>query len=372
MSNNNLDKNIFFQAKRASKLLDVSLTKAKDLIANCIYQCHNYEDLLNKLASNSLKASVYPYCKVHPKAGIETQRYIEKNIDSLTQRFKRLLRVPVTEIPLHNLVWKIFGVNNKASLNQVHPHLSLDNWKLYPPLSPEENPVSYCDIKINNVTFKILATRIITPCMFSDNSLNEVLTLKDEFSKYRFPPLMWTDWKHWQDEALIFYNSLGREKSPRMPNFDKFSEPKNNVQKIFQDRLYESMATLFYEFVGTNIQYCELERYMFYIIGFPIENEIEVVDCPDFYLTNEHIQNGKCLFNFEDNLLALELFEINKEGEFVGDDDDYYKALSSSLKQFEEAMTKNIVIDSKQYEAYMRPCSLAEYAIYQKSAIILN
>lgn len=371
MPNNNSTKNIFLQAKRASKLLDIPLTKAKDLIANSIYQCHNYEDLLNKLANNSLKASVYPFCKVHPNSGIDAQSHIEKNLDTIAKRFKKFLNVSVEKIPLFTLIWRIFGLQNQSSINQVFPHISLENWQLYPPLSSEENPTSYYDIKINNVPFRILATRIITSCMFTDNSLNELLTLKSEFSKFKFPPIMWSDWKHWQDKALLSFNSIGLGNGPQQPIFEKLAEPKCDFQKTFQDRLYESISALSEEFVGTNIRYCEFDQHMFYIIGFPINNESSTLDYLDIYLTNEHVKNGKCLFNFEDNLLALELFEINNEGEFVGDYDDYYKALSCSLQEFEEAMRKIIVIDGKQYEAYMRPCTLAEYAIYKTTAITL-
>lgn len=370
MSDNNLLKNIFLQAKRTSKILDVPLTKSKNLIARSIYECHDYHDLCNKLKSNSLKSSVYQYCKLHPKSD-ESKSYIQKNIDVLAERFSRYLTIPLTQLPLLDLVWKIFGFQNQVSLAQVLPHFRLDNWQPYSPVAKEIDSVIYCDFRINNVAFKMLATRIVTAHMFADNSLNELLALKNEFSRYHFAPILWSNRLTWENEIDAYFRSIRRLDAVRDSFFNRLISPKTIHQKAFQDMLYEAMAAISQEFVGTSIRYCDFDREVFYVVGFPMFGEPESKKCSDIYLTGSDIRNGKCLLSIGENILALELFEVNENGDFIGEADHYYQTLSHSLQQFEEAIRAYLMIDGKHYVPYIRPCTYAEYALYRNTAIAL-
>lgn len=370
MSDNNLLNNIFLQAKRTSKILDVPLTKAKDLIARSIYECHDFPDLCSKLKNNGLKASVYQYCKLHPKSA-ESKSYIEKNIQVLAERFSRYLAAPFNQMPLLDLIWKIFGFKNQVSLEQVLPHIMLDNWQPYSPVSKDVDSVIYCDIKINNVAFKVLAAKIVTAYMFADSSLNELLVLKNELSRYKFAPILWSTRLSWENEIDAYFGAIRRRGTARDSFFDRLVLPKTIHQKVFQDTLYEAMIVLSQEFAGTNIRYCNFEREAYFVVGFPIFSETASKECSDFYLSRSDIRNGKCLLCFGENILALELFEVNENGDYIGDAEHYYQTLSFSLQLFEGATKEYVMIEGKHYEAYIRSCTDAEYALYKNPAIAL-
>ncbi|WP_233080256.1 hypothetical protein [Rheinheimera soli] len=370
MSDNNLLKNIFLQAKRTSKILDVPLTKAKDLIARSIYECHDFRDLSSKLKNNGLKASVYQYCKLHPKSA-ESKSHVQNNIQLLAERFSRYLTAPLTQMPLLDLVWKIFGFQNQVSLEQILPSILLDDWKPYSPVSKDVDSVIYCDIRINNIAFKVLAAKIVTAYMFADSSLNELLALKHELSRYKFAPIMWSTRLSWENEIEAYFGAIRRRGTARDSFFDRLVLPKTIHQKVFQDTLYEAMIALSQEFAGTNIRYCNFGRETYFAVGFPIFAQTASKQCSDFYLSCGDIRNGKCLLCLGDNILALELFEVNADGDFIGDAEHYYQTLSFSLQLFEDATKEYVMIDGKHYEAYIRSCTDAEYALYKNPAIAL-
>lgn len=370
MADHNLLQNIFLQAKRTSKILDVSLTKAKDLIARSIYECHDYQDLCSKLKSNNLKASVYQYCKLHPKSA-ESKSYVEKNIQALAERFSRYLTAPFNQLSLLDLIWRIFGFQNQVCLEQVLPSILLDNWQPYSPVSKDVDSVIYCDIKINNVAFKVLAAKIVTAYMFADSSLNELLVLKNELSRYKLAPILWGTRLAWENEIDAYFRAIRRRGEARDSFFDRLVLPKTIHQKVFQDTLYEAMIALSQEFVGTNILYCNFEREAYFVVGFPIFSQTASKECSDFYLSDSDIRNGKCLLCLGENILALELFEVNSAGDYIGDTERYYEALSFSLQLFEDATKEYVVIGGKHYEAYIRSCTDAEYTLYKNPAIAL-
>lgn len=178
MSSNIFLKNIFFQARRASKELNIPLTCSKDIIAKSIYQCHDFNDLCNKFANNSLKASVYPYCQIHPNSRVDAKRYIEKNIATITNRLSKLIFDQNKKVLIKDLVWKIFGFSYNHSICENIPCVEINNWNAYRPVSNDTNTVMYLDCKINNVPFKVLATQIVTARTFVKSNVKFFIKIR--------------------------------------------------------------------------------------------------------------------------------------------------------------------------------------------------
>lgn len=183
---------------------------------------------------------------------------------------------------------------------------------------------------------------------------------------------MWTDIKCWRHEVHQYVNASSTQSILCESNFDKIAKPKNLHQMAFQHTLYEAITAISEEFFDTDIRYSDVATEMFYIIGFSMFDEPKSEKYHEFYLTDNDIKNGKCIFIFGDNILCLDLFEVNQDDDYIGHSDKYYKAMTYSLQQFEEAMQKHIVINNKRYEAYMRQCTHAEYILYRNSAIVFN
>ncbi|GHE92402.1 hypothetical protein [Thalassotalea profundi] len=371
MSDNNLLKNIFLQAKRASKILDIPLTQSKNLIAQSIYQCHDFSDLCSKLDNYSLKATVYPFCKLNLQSDENSKSHILKNIDTLAEQFSRYLAGPLSQYSLLDLIWKIFGFKNHAQLEDAFPHFSLENWQPYTLVYKDSVSVLYHDFKINSVPFRLLLTRVVNAEMFTNNTQNELLILENELSKFKYTPILWHDWSSWQNTVFSYFNTRDLSQARHGKLFDKLVEPKTKSQKEFEQKVYESMQILADEFVGTSIRNCDFDREFLYIVGFPVSERAELKNYTEFYLTESHINNGKCLLGIGDNILALELFEVDSEGKYTGDAESYYTELSDVLQKFEGATRQHVLINSRRYEAYLRLTTNAEYVLNKNSAITL-
>ena len=73
-------KNIAFQCRRAATILDVKLSSAKLFVARAIYQCHNYQDLVEKIESRKVKRSVFPYSQITPHSNLGELKYLDDNL----------------------------------------------------------------------------------------------------------------------------------------------------------------------------------------------------------------------------------------------------------------------------------------------------
>lgn len=366
MSESKLTKNIFLQAKRASKILDCSLTKSKHFIAQALYQCHDYDDLCNKLQSNSLKPTVYPFCHLHPNASENSINYLKNNVEFLCERFQTFLHKPLNTIPLINFVWSIFGLSRHTESLQLQPEILTSSWETHADFKDAAGCIFTHHIKINEVQFRLLAISVVDTGKFIDNTLREHIQIRNEFSKYRFAPIQWKKWASWQNEADSFLNTIGSSPAPKKLWFDKLTEPDNSVQMAFQDIIFEALGAIDDEFFCSQVQYSNFNGDAFYFLGYPISSEH---DSESFYVTESHITNDKCLIRIRNNIIILQLFEIDDSGKYIGESYEFYKQLSGALQKFFGATRNVAVIAKKKYEIYIRSCTKIESEKYYNAPI---
>ncbi|WP_152342781.1 hypothetical protein [Rheinheimera sp. KL1] len=367
MSESNLSKNIFLQAKRASKLLDCSLTKAKNFIAQAIYQCHDYDDLCNKLESNSLKSIVYPFCHLNPHSSKNSINYLKNNVEFLCERFQNFVHKPSSPIPLTNLIWSIFGLSPQKTQLQILPEIFASEWQPSSDLKEPARGIFEYKIKINGVHFKLLAVRIVVTDMFIDNTLREHVQLRDEFSKFRFAPIYWKPWINWQDEADVFFNSIGSSPAPIGTSFNRSADPDSPAKQALQDIVFEALSAIDDEFGCSKIKKSDFNGEAFYFLGFSTNGTEEKVET--LYVSENHIINQKCIIKIRDAIVIAELFEVNDSGEYVGDSHEYYGRISNVLQKFLNASRNIVVIAGKKYEIYIRSCTELEFERYCNSHV---
>lgn len=367
MSESKLSKNIFLQAKRASKLLDCSLTKAKNFIAQAIYQCHDYDDLCSKLESNSLKSIVYPFCHLHPHSSRNSINYLKNNVELLCERFQHFLHKPSSPIPLTNLIWSIFGLSPQRAPLQILPEIFAREWQPCSDLKDPASGIFEYKIRINDVQFRLLAISIVVTDMFIDNTLREHVQLRDEFSKFRFAPIYWKPWINWQDEADIFFNSIGSSPAPRKSSFNRSAEPDSPAQQALQDIVFEALSAIDDEFGCSKIKKSDFNGKAFYFLGFSTHGTEEKLET--FYISENNIINQKCIIKIIDNIVIAELFEVNDSGEYIGDTHEYYERITGVLQKFFDASRNIVVIAGKKYEIYIRSCTDLEFERYCNSHV---
>lgn len=364
MSDNNLSKNIFLQSKRASKLLDLPLSKSKDLIAKAIYQSHDWEDLNKKLKSNSLKSTVFPFAKIHPNSDKKLICFLENNIGNLLERFSKFLLTPVSPLPLLDLIWKIFGFSKRGNLSQCEPHIILNKWRQVADICDQHDTVIYSTCKINNVTYKVVLARAVSACSFANNTVNEVRELKEEFSKAKLAPLMWAGFDNWQHAVDVYFKSVDSSPDAFQAAFKPVFSQRNRIQKKFEDQFSACLEIVLDENLMSPLELIEANECMYYAIGYPINDSTEKVPAGELYLTDDHIINGKCVIGLADNILCIELIELNERFERVDTQDEYYSSLSDAMREFEDSIYSPIIIAGKHFEAYIRPCTAIEYDNY--------
>jgi hypothetical protein len=367
MSESKLSKNIFLQAKRASKLLDCSLTKSKNFIAQAIYQCHDYDDLCNKLQSNSLKSIVYPFCHLHPHSSKNSINYLKSNVELLCERFQHFVHKPSSPIPLTNLIWGIFGLSPQSAPLQMLPEIFADEWQPCSDLKDPAKGIFEHEIKINDVQFRLLAVRIIVSDMFIDNTLREHVQLRNEFSKYRFAPIHWKPWTRWQDDADAFFNSIGKSPAPKKTSFNLSAQPDTPPQQALQNIVFEALSAIDDEFGCSKIKPSNFNGKVFYFLGFPTDGNTENLET--FYISEDHIINQKCIIKIGDNIVIAELFEVNDCGEYIGESHEYYERITGVLQKFLGASRNTAIIAGKKYEIYIRSCTDLEFERYCNSYV---
>lgn len=371
MSKVSYSKNIYLQAKRASKVLDVPLTKAKDVVAKSIYHCHDFQDLERKFEQNSLKSSVYPFCQIFPSDDKASLEYLKSNIEVIGKRLSKLLVKPISYMALTRAILRIFGFKNEGEPLRPSLFFEHNDWSVASHLDENETSIYFKDFYINDVPFRLLAINVITECSFDENSLIEIKKLHSELTKFQFAPIKWRDCEHWQQSADVYLSSRHSGSNSDWNAFGKVSLPMNAQQAEFQKNVYELLEIVETEYRVDKVKVQQISSLEFYFIGYPIDgNEISSPNT-SFYLTEEHIFNNKCIFAIGNGVICLELFEHDCDGEYIGEDPDYYHAVSSKLHQFYDVKPDLVVIEGKQYSVFLRSCMRIEFERYHDMPLVL-
>lgn len=364
MSENNLYNNIFLQCKRTSKLLEISLSKSKDLIARAVYQCHDYAELCQRLSNSSLKSTVYPYSKIHPNADQKLVSFLESNIRHLCKRFSELLITPVSPLPLLDLIWKIFGFSKRGNLSQHRPHVQLNNWYLLDGLNSENESALYSTFLINSVPFKIIFTKVVTPSIFTNNTVAEVQKLNKNFSRAKLAPMMWSKFEEWQNAVNAYVESSDSSHNAFRTAFKPVHSQRNELQKSFENLLNSCLEVVLDEHLISEIRFVNICDCKFYVIGYPIADDSNSDFDKEITLTDAHITNGKCILGFNEDIICVDLVETDANGVMFNDSENYFSSLSDAMRSFEDYVYQTIKIGDKRYQALVRPCTQSEYDNY--------
>lgn len=372
MSKVNFYKNIFLQAKRTSKVFDISLTKAKNLLASAVYQCHDFDDLISKFESNSLKTAVYLYCQLEPKARDEVKAFLKQNFETLSERFSKHLFLPHSQVALIKAIYRIFGLDVQDLVSAVDTNFVFEEWKIYPDIKGNKDAVFFKDFLLNDTPYRIIAINVVTADSFQNHSAWEIETLRDELAKYRFAPVMWRDWSNWENEATTFFNTIGFGSAPHGESFNMLTQPRNGQQEEFQLILSNLLSSVAKENIVGEMRTVQIGSNYYYVFGYPISRQKITDSYISFYLNSEHIVNEKCFFGIGSGLICLEIFEQNEEGLCISDNIEYFAEFSGVFDSFRDVEFQTITIGGKRYEAFFRPSMSIEYERLFTSSLTPN
>ena len=84
-------RNVKRQAKRLQKILLCPLGQAQEHLANCVYSCESYGQLISLLKAESFEQPELVLSGLYPKADLFVYKLLNTHIDSIIIRFEESL-----------------------------------------------------------------------------------------------------------------------------------------------------------------------------------------------------------------------------------------------------------------------------------------
>lgn len=370
-------KNIAFQCRRAATILDVKLSSAKLFVARAVYQCHNYQDLVEKIESRKLKRTVFPYSQITPHSDLSELKYLDDNLPELTKRVVAHLRDPVSPFQALQLIWNLFGVQRRPAARKVDGSIEFDSWYTINYSNRCSDSVLMYECLINNLPYQIYLTKIVNAQAFQTYGKLETELLSEQvFSEVSQPPVFWMPQALWKAKLDQILSDLRARKPIDMSGFFELVNAATDEQKHHERLLGNIFTSLEFMNLGTEFAPFQRQNEQFQVVGFPVQHgniEGKIESLPAIKLEQEHISNDKCLIAISGQPLVVDLLPTSDDAEIVNEDSEYTEAYSSAVLSFANSDTKlSITIGQDKYLAFIRNATKAEVNRYIDSCVTLN
>lgn len=370
-------KNITFQCRRAATLLDVKLSTAKLFIARAVYQCHNYQDLVEKIDSRTLKRSVFPYSQITPHSELSELKHLDDNLPELSKRVVAHLRDPVSPFQVLQLIWGLFGVQRRSASRRVDGSIEFDSWYIINYSNQCSDSVLMFECCINNLPYQIYLTKIVNAQVFQTYSKQDIELLSEQiFSEISQPPVLWMPLALWKAKLDQMLNDLRMRKPIDMRAFFELINTATVEQKHHERLMGDIFASLEFMNLGTQFEPFQRQSEQFKVVGFPVKHgkvEGKIESLPAIELEQKHISNNKCLIVVSGQPLTLDLLPITEDAYITNEDFEYTEAYSTAVLSFANSDTKlSITIGQDEYLAFVRNATKAEINRYIDSSVTLN
>ncbi|MCH2256023.1 MAG: hypothetical protein MK088_05275 [Alteromonas sp.] len=370
-------KNITFQCRRAATLLDVKLSSAKLFVARAVYQCHNYQDLVEKIERRKLKRSVFPYSQITPHSDLRELKHLDDNLPELSKRVLAHLREPVSHFQSLHLIWNLFGVQGRPAARSVDGNIEFDSWYIINYSNQCSDSVLMFECCINNLPYQIYLTKIVNAHAFQNYSKLDIELLSEQvFSEVSPPPVLWMPLALWKAKLDQMLNDLRVRKPIDMITFFELINTASDEQKHHERLLRDVFTSLELMNLGTQFEPFQRQSEQFQVVGFPVKHgkvEGKIESLPTIELEQKHISNNKCLIVVSGQPLTLDLLPITDDSYITNEDFEYTEAYSSAVLSFANSDTKlSITIGQDEYLAFVRNATKAEINRYIDSCVTLN
>lgn len=378
MPTTQLSKNVFLQAKRASYLLNISLSQSKHFIAKAFYRCHDYQDLQNKIKCYGINSQVYPFAKVNSSANTELIEYVEKNLVFLVSRLQQYFYPSTNQAIMSNIIWKIFGINRKISRNCLIENTNHIEWSTFSGKSIKNEPVIFCNLLINDCPFIVLATKVVTVDSFPIFNELEKKFLHDRvFHTECIPFIQWRDINEWKNIFVQFFKDYSHCKTFDKNLLQTVLTP-NSDGEVWFFQIFRRFFNVLNEEFGINpIRHIQIAGSYYSIIGLPLAPNVLSESSfkkssTEIYISDDDINNDKCIIELGSNILCIDLFELNDECDYVGESVDYFEGLNKACSPLDWDEKGYLIVNNKRYKAYLRTATESEYLHYFQPGPLLE
>jgi len=177
-----LSNKLRLQSKFLANSLNLPQALGKNLLARAIYCTPNYDSLREILFQEVCDAKIFGTIQHHWLKYIlicecEDELLIDdlhKSIEYMAKRLEAMVVINVSKIRLISILYELFGLGDESKYIIAAPsEFSLD-WKPYFKTLNNNEAVLYCDFKINQIVYRLIATTFY-PKNFRENNFDKSL-----------------------------------------------------------------------------------------------------------------------------------------------------------------------------------------------------
>ena len=204
------------QAKRLRKRLDISLTVARNLLAQAAYRCRDWTDLQRRIAVQA----GHEACLTLAQPGAEEFLvYLKRNEVAIAREIGRRILANTNLAGMLETVRYVFAQREQATvLQDIVPELRASTWTSAG-IGPDPHAVIEAYVCIDGQFIKLIGTRVYLPQFMN---MPEHLTQRAPFAVNIGEPLsiMWSDPRQWYDAACTYLDLPDDDES-----MQEFAEP---------------------------------------------------------------------------------------------------------------------------------------------------
>lgn len=154
------------QAKFLEKYLNLPVGFGKEILAKSIYQSFNFDDIFATIEDEGEKINLnylleYDKLKYLLICEVDDHHLIQKlhqEIEKMALRIEEQVIINITRVQLISILYKLFGLENESKYIIEATELNF-KWQPFFQTLTDNNSVLFSDLSINNVPFRIIATK---------------------------------------------------------------------------------------------------------------------------------------------------------------------------------------------------------------------
>ncbi len=187
----NMDKNMISTSQLVYKLnlqttflekhLNLPSGFGKELLANAIYQCFNFDDLIATISDEGEKINI-SYLLENGKlkflliCEVEDHHLIQElhqEIEKMALRIEEQVIINITRTQLVSHLYKLFGLDDESKYIIQADELKL-LWQPYFKTLSNNNSVLFYDLQVNSIPFRLIATKFNLDEISVENFIEQI------------------------------------------------------------------------------------------------------------------------------------------------------------------------------------------------------
>jgi hypothetical protein len=196
-----LRENVDRQAKRLRDHLNLKLSHAQKVLAEALYCCANWTDLIRRLNSQQVDKRILMLASL-PKSK-DARAYFNEHLEKLSRSLIQHMLINVSLIGLYRIIRDVFAVHDRqVDLSDISPSIPIFAWQSMG-IGPDPNAVIGTHININGVPIQLIATRIYMPKYYQ---FGEEVNYSSELAApyYEYFKTIWSNPEAWRKTAYRY------------------------------------------------------------------------------------------------------------------------------------------------------------------------